>query len=44
MATCNNETLWADAACWFCLDWKVLEAIELQLLCEISTAIQNAIP
>lgn len=35
MATCNVENLMADAACWFCLEANIQEALELQLLCEI---------
>jgi hypothetical protein len=42
MATCNVEELMADAACWFCLEAREQEALELQLLCEIYTAIVNA--
>jgi len=44
MATCNVQDLMDDAACWFCLESNVQEALELQLLCEILSAIQSATP
>ena len=35
MATCNVQTLLANAACFECLSPGMWEIIELQLLCEI---------
>jgi len=42
MATCDLDQLLEDGACWFCLEPNVVEALELQLLCEIYQAIASA--
>jgi hypothetical protein len=41
MAVCNTDQLMQDAKCWFCLEPDVLVAIELQLLCEIYSALAS---
>lgn len=41
MATCNTDQLMADAKCWFCIEPDVLAVIELQLLCEIYSALTS---
>ena len=42
MSTCNVQELMDDAACWFCLEPNIQEALELQLLCDIYQAIVSA--
>ncbi len=39
MATCSTSDLLADAACFTCLSTGVLQVLELQLLCEISSTL-----
>lgn len=41
MATCNVNDLLADAACFSCLSPGILQIIELQLLCEISSIVSS---